>query len=659
MKSKKFKLLLSLASFMFCIAVLCFGVFSAIQVEYKTTGSINYQVEDVFTRVETQIYHSTSTELTTEKQLRENIVTFADGEIPEGLELHTGAGSENLEPIITYDPNTEETLVSMGETLTEQTGVDLTYGKYNASQGQNSNSYAYYIFITITNYGNEPINASVSNASAFVNTFSLHSGNVGISARTPSKVFYSKTIVLGMVLRDFMSTSTGDIDFTVTVSTGDLEQEPEPEFDHIDIVNDSSNVPQAYITQMWIDDELQNGTFTPANSVDVQSINIGDTLAGRASSTDDYNITTVTLYMYSLSTSPYLRVRISYYTLPTSSNFRLVHSSVYLPAGGTPETAIPVKIYFQNTGTSSVNISKLQSFLKFEPVDTLMQYDDTDTSDPYYYVEMGTYKGDDRVEYIRWRYLTSDLTGYASATDPIDTTNLSDLTGMYILETYNTSTMPITVSWENSYIYESGADLIFHHTETGLETVVPNDYRASNIRKYLNLTNDLGENAYVSKDYSSSNNTYSPSGIQSNLCNDLNIDPESDIIYQQISARDLTNEEGTGLYDNMHGSSSGGVLTYDDSVGIPYPNGGSIDDNAGFDKFWLPSYYEVYHLLGSSDADRVWYNTSGSGQYYWLRSPHRTFTTSACNVYSSGQINRDDVSSNSDGNAARAAFQIL
>ena len=80
-----------------------------------------------------------------------------------------------MEPIITYDPKTEETLVSMGETLTEQTGVDLTYGKYNASQGQNSNSYAYYIFIIITNYGNEPINASVSNASAFVNTFSLHS----------------------------------------------------------------------------------------------------------------------------------------------------------------------------------------------------------------------------------------------------------------------------------------------------------------------------------------------------------------------------------------------------------------------------------------------------------------------------------------------------
>ena len=78
MKNKKIKLIISLVSFCFCIAVLCFGVFSAIQVEYKTTGSIKYKVEDVFTKIETQIYHSTSTELTTEKQLRENIVTFAE-----------------------------------------------------------------------------------------------------------------------------------------------------------------------------------------------------------------------------------------------------------------------------------------------------------------------------------------------------------------------------------------------------------------------------------------------------------------------------------------------------------------------------------------------------------------------------------------------------
>ena len=658
---KRLKLLLSFVAFVFCLGGLAFGVYSAIQIEYKTSGSINYEVNDVFTKVETQIYHSTSTELTTEKQLRENIVTFSEGEIPQGVELHTGEGAENLTPIITYDPDTEQALEKLGETLTKQSGVDLTYGKYNSAQGQNSNSYAYYLLVTITNYGNQPIHASVSNASTFVNTFSLHSGNVGISGRTPSKFFYSKTIVLGLTLRDFMSTSTGDIDFTVTVSKGDLPQEPEPEFGQIDIVNDSSNVPQAYITQMWIDDELQNGTFTPANSVDVQSINIGDTLAGRASTTADYNITKVTLYMYSLSSSPYLRVRISYYELPSSTNFQLVNSSVYLPRTkeGEQPKAVPVDIYFKNKGTSSIDISNLQSFLKFEPVETLMQYDETED---YYYVEMGTYKGTDQVEYIRWRYVTSDLTGYAQATNPKDTTTLSDLTGMYIQETYVDSTTH-NVSWENSYIYDSSATPNYHHTETGLEKVKANEYRASNIRKYLNLTND----DVVSKDYSgSSSSGYYGYGVQSNLCKDLNININSDIIYNQITARPLTNSEGTGLYDNMKSGTSGGKIECDISYGVTYPDGeGSIDDS-NFDKFWLPSYYEMYKLFtddsGASVAgscpSRVWHTQSGSAvSYYWLRSPRSSGNSSAYYVYSSGNLY--NTYSVYNFNACRAAFQIL
>ncbi len=667
---KKLKLILSFVTFAFCLCGLAFGVYSAIQVEYTTSGSINYVVNDVFTKVETQIYHSTSTELTPEGLLRKNVVTFADGEIPQGVELHTGEGSENLTPIITYDPDTEQALEKLGETLTKQSGVDLTYGKYNSAQGQKSNSYAYYIFITITNYGNDLIHASVSNASTFVNTFSLHSGNVVISGRIPSKVFYSKTIVLGLTLRDFMSTSTGDIDFTITVSKGDLPQEPEPEFGQIDIVNDSSNVPQAYITQMWIDDELQNGTFTPANSVDVQSINIGDTLAGRASGTADYNITKVTLYMYSLSSSPYLRVRISYYELPSSTNFQLVNSSVYLPR--TPEgeqpKAVPVDIYFQNKGTWSIDISNLQSFLKFEPVDTLMHYDETDADDPYYYVEMGTYKGTDQVEYIRWRYVTSDLTGYAQATDPIDTTNLSNLTGMYIQETYvdeysssSSSTSILQVSFENSFTIDYDSDLLYHHTEPGLENVQPNEYRASNIRKYLNLTND----DVVSKGYSGNYQNATPSGVQSNLCNDLNININSDIIYNQITARPLTNSEGTGLYDNMKYDTSGGKLECDISYGVPYENkAGSIDDS-NFDKFWIPSYYEMYKLFTDDSGanttgscpSRAWHTQSGSAvSYYWLRPTSSITSNSSCSVTSSGilaYVNRV-----SDVIACRAAFQI-
>ena len=289
---------------------------------------------------------------------------------------------------------------------------------------------------------------------------------------------------------------------------------------------------------------------------------------------------------------------------------------------------------------------------------SLLKYD---TTNDYYFVEMGTmpklisgtnYKS----EYIRWRYVTSDLTGYAQATEPNDTTNLSDLTGMYIQETHVDST---TVSWENSYIYESGVSPDYHHTETGLEKVKANEYRASNIRKYLNLTKD----DVVSKSYSgSSSSGYYGSGVQSNLCNDLNIDPESDIIYNQITARPLTNSEGTGLYDNMKYGTSGGKIECDTSYGVPYENkAGSIDDN-GFDKFWLPSYYEMYKLFTddsganttSSCPSRVWHTQSGYAvTYYWLRSPsgnHNAYSVGSAGYFSGPTVYSTGV--------CRAAFQI-
>ena len=232
---------------------------------------------------------------------------------------------------------------------------------------------------------------------------------------------------------------------------------------------------------------------------------------------------------------------------------------------------------------------------------------------------------------------------------------------MYIQETYVDSTTH-NVSWENSYIYDSSATPDWHHTETGLEKVKANEYRASNIRKYLNFTND----DVVSKNYSgSSSSGYYGRGVQSNLCKDLNIDIDSDIIYNQITARPLTNSEGTGLYDNMQYGTSGGKIECDISYGVTYPDGeGSIDDS-NFDKFWLPSYYEMYKLFTNDSGanttgrcpSRVWHTQSGSAvRYYWLRSPYSGDYYIAYNVNSSGYLDFND--SVWYSYACRAAFQI-
>lgn len=62
---KKFKLLASIASMCLAIAVLCFGVFAASTVTYTISGTISYEVSDVFVNLTTTVY-SCDQKLTTE-----------------------------------------------------------------------------------------------------------------------------------------------------------------------------------------------------------------------------------------------------------------------------------------------------------------------------------------------------------------------------------------------------------------------------------------------------------------------------------------------------------------------------------------------------------------------------------------------------------------
>lgn len=57
---KKFKLAMSLATMCFALAVLCFGVFSAMQVNYNIGGTISYEVTDAFVKVNTKVYKGTN-----------------------------------------------------------------------------------------------------------------------------------------------------------------------------------------------------------------------------------------------------------------------------------------------------------------------------------------------------------------------------------------------------------------------------------------------------------------------------------------------------------------------------------------------------------------------------------------------------------------------
>ncbi len=71
------------------------------------------------------------------------------------------------------------------------------------------------------------------------------------------------------------------------------------------------------------------------------------------------------------------------------------------------------------------------------------------------------------------------------------------------------------------------------------------------------------------------------------------------------------------------------------------------------DKFWLPSRYQIFgttegsdlsetqwdYYKDATDADRIMYNTSGSAQVQWLRSPNPGHAHYARHVYTSGALN--------------------
>ena len=303
-----------------------------------------------------------------------------------------------------------------------------------------------------------------------------------------------------------------------------------------------------------------------------------------------------------------------------------------------------LKIYITSENTTSLDLSSLNLTIGFEDYGTSLLKQDT--TEGYYYVEMGTLPkvtsgSNYENEYVRWRYISADGETKIGDAQP------SDLKGWYILETYDAV---LKTSWENSYIYESGATPNYHHTEDELLSVAANDYRASNIRQYLNLTGE--EQVY--KSYSGNYQNATPDGVQSNLCNDLNIDSQNDIVYKQIRSRSIADLYTNMSADNNTSSSPSDITPSTANVRTP---SGEIIPDSGFDKFWLLSHYEAYTLLSSgetisSDSGRAW------DYSYWLRSPNSGYNN-ASYVTSSGTLNGYGYGVGSNSLACRAAFQIL
>ena len=592
---KKLKLFASLASLCLSIAVLCFGVFAALRVDYSLSGSVSYTAKDVFVNIKTSLYRSTSDSVTTENGVVSTLAAFKNtAQTLEEVATQTSTQAVpgfSAEDVYSYDVETGS-VVNPGTSL--EGGVDnipIKYGKYTA---EGDTAYAYYIVITIQNYGQAAINATVTNAtSADINSIQKQSaGLVNIAGRTTQNPVEVR-VVIGLALLDVTKAVNGEFEYEIVVSPGEVE-------------NVDFNTEEQTIT---LGDVRVNDTSTETHT-DV-SLNEAVGLSLSNVSLTAGEDAQVSLELTSADATNYTKVKLTYPNgLP--AGVQVNTPSLFLPKTADEKT---YTITITNTTNSAINLSDLFVNVEVEKVSSLLQTAD----EGYQYVEMGTIATETANEYVRWRLIKDDETSE------------DVMKGHYILET---DTQSAIINKLNSMTSAQIQEYVANGNDLGtmvaynLDTANGNDYKTSNIRKYLNYTgsNVVAKNAIA--------------GAQaSNFVTDLNIDIENDLVYAQITKRTLED-----LYTNIDAQGN--------TKEVP------AGEDTLEDKFWLLSYSEVLNLLcnGAWDNTKADYSTQNHTSFYWLRSGYTELPNGACVIHSDGSYGYNEVT-----NAyvsARAGFVI-
>ena len=197
---KKTKLLLSLAMMCLSIAVLCFGVLAATSVTYSISGTISYEVNDVFVKINTSVY------AIAEQQDKTTVIATVKGMESVSQENSLSINSKTYTRTQTMDEY-DSTNADTGSA----TGIDLTYG---GTKGY----YTYYIVINIQN-----LSAS-KNVSAYIEegenmsaeTYSVKTTNL---YQNDISFAQAKNIVIAYAIKDRTNNiSDINIDYILHVS---------------------------------------------------------------------------------------------------------------------------------------------------------------------------------------------------------------------------------------------------------------------------------------------------------------------------------------------------------------------------------------------------------------------------------------------------------
>ena len=222
---KRGKLLLSLSLISLAIAILCFGVLSAVTVNYGISGNITYSIKDVFVKINTRVYKIA--------EQQDKATVIANVKELETTPLASISTSEYTlsQTMVEYDSTNADT-ETVTHTAKDSSGntIQIAYGDY----------YTYYIVINIKN-----LTSAKSNVCAYltdnttgdtnsVKTTNLYQNNIASTD--------TKNIVIAYSIKDKTSEVTSvAIDYSLKVS-----YETTPYTSGVSITTETVNSIQGY-----------------------------------------------------------------------------------------------------------------------------------------------------------------------------------------------------------------------------------------------------------------------------------------------------------------------------------------------------------------------------------------------------------------------------
>lgn len=249
---RKSKLFFSMLSLCFSIAMLCFGVYSAISVTYSITGSVNYEVKDAFVQIETKVYPIDTENSLTDDVALEAIITELD--LPnlsfeQIVQIFASAGI-SITPSQEFAPY--NSLTNTG--TSSASGINIDYNQ----------QYLYMIVVNVknlsdANYVHASLVASLENQD--VNSYIVKSDDISNLTSTTNNS-NGQNIILFYALKD-ATVSINDIDF-----------------------NYSLNITCSSETQIEVT-PLEYFDFTPINNNTEYEVSLNSSLTTKASRTFD------------------------------------------------------------------------------------------------------------------------------------------------------------------------------------------------------------------------------------------------------------------------------------------------------------------------------------------------------------------------------------